>query len=127
TSAACSTRNAAVVSTTTSVCGICGTWLPGTRAGSKAPGRHRRPNRSWLERATDKVFGPDRLAFARLDASNRVCHAFQGRPQRDVQLAAQTNRNRTRLVKAKIAEANGAQQLGERIGGENGHVCQVGV
>src|SRR5207249_6252125 len=130
-----STSNATDESTTTSACGICGTWSPGTRAGLMAPGRRPHPNRSPFKHSalglpgcpTDEVFGPDRLVFARFDASYGVRHGFQSRPQRRVEFAAHTDWNRTRLVENQVREPDGTQQLGQRIRREDGHVRQVAV
>ena len=64
------------------------------------------PNRSPFERATDEIFGPDRLPLAGFNAAHRVGHGLERRPQRNIDLSAQADRYWPRLVEAEVAEAN---------------------
>src|SRR5215471_4946560 len=96
------------------------------RAGSPSRGKGRS---SWGGPAgsADEIFGPDALALARFDVLHGTGDQPHGGPYRDVELAAQANRHGARLATLDGLETDGAQQLRNRLGREDGHVRQVAV
>src|SRR5579864_9133674 len=80
-----------------------------------------------FEGETHEVLRPDRLTLARFNHSSRIRHLLDERPQCEIELAAQADRDRPCFVERETLETGASEQLAQRLRRKDREVRQIAV